>query len=141
MTSNNNTQANILKDLIKQDNFDFNKAIEAMTQKFIGILSISKKAGKIIYGFDSVQKASLYGEIEVIYLACDLSEKTKSNIIFFCSQNNSEVICTDFTMDEFHFMMGRKTGIISISDKGLCLKAKDYYNDLINLKTLQSSSN
>jgi predicted RNA-binding protein YlxR (DUF448 family) len=80
-------------------------------------LGLCKRAGKIITGFDAViadiKKSS------GILIASDLSVKTKKEVAFHCDKHDKKLIEIDHTMDEIAGVLNKKTGVISIMDKGL----------------------
>ena len=56
--------------------------LQTMENKLINILTICRKAGGIVTGFDPVKEGSLEGKIFVILLASDISEKSEKEIRF-----------------------------------------------------------
>jgi ribosomal protein L7Ae-like RNA K-turn-binding protein len=83
----------------------------------INMLGICKKAGKLVTGFDSVV-AEIRKAVGVI-ITSDLSDKTKKEVAFHCNKHNKKLIETTHTMSDVQDIIGKRTGIIAVLDKGL----------------------
>ncbi len=96
-----------------------------MNNKLFSAISMARKAGKLIYGFDSVIENANKGKVFLIMATEDLSEKTFKNLEFAC-EDIQEVLKIDLTQDSLAKIIGKKTGIIAITDENLaklCLNA------------------
>lgn len=93
-----------------------------MMNKTINLLTICRKAGKLILGFDASKDAMLNNKAYLIILASDISPKTEKEIRFFGGKTNVSVIKSNITIDEFYFGLGKKVGIICICDEGFAKK-------------------
>jgi len=69
-------------------------------------------------GFDSVKDKMMNGEIFLILTAADISPKTKKEILFTAGQNDVPVMELETDMDGLWTAIGRRTGIIGITDEG-----------------------
>ena len=85
--------------------------------KLFDILTICNKAGKLCFGFDATVKSVNENKTHLILTASDLSPKTLKELEFK-TQNKIRIINIDFDMDTISCYLGKKTGIISINDKG-----------------------
>ena len=63
-------------------------------QKTVNLLSICRKAGRLIIGFDAVKNAVTEGDVSCVLVSEDISHKTLKEIKYFCGNSNTAV--TDF---------------------------------------------
>ena len=88
----------------------------------INTLGLCKKAGKLIIGFDAVcaEMSNPATKAAGIILAADLSEKTKKELAYQLQKTNSKLKTVQIyaTMDEIAEVLGKRTGIIAITDEG-----------------------
>ena len=84
------------------------------------MLGISKKAGKLVTGYDPVAEAILKNKIVIVMLSKELSEKNAAKISAAAEKNNISVKSIEFSMAEIGYALGSKpTGILGVSDKGI----------------------
>ena len=76
----------------------------------INTLGLCRKAGKLVYGFDAV----------IDELAKDLSPKTRKELDFRLTAMNVQIPVADMDadMDAVAKILGKRTGIILITDEG-----------------------
>jgi len=98
-----------------------------MNNPFLQSLGICKRAGKLFFGFETTKTAMQKGQVEIIFLAADLSEKTNKEMHFLASQFDVELLQTDYSMQELGSSIGKKTGIIAVSDLGLAQMVKQKF--------------
>lgn len=87
-------------------------------------LSLCKRAGKLILGFDVVKKSMQDQTAELVVIAKDLSQKTRKEIEYLSEQLDVPVLAIDFTLDELWYLIGKRVGVMSITDYGLSEKIK-----------------
>ncbi len=87
----------------------------------LGTLGLCRRAGKVIFGFDAVidEVKSPKGKACGVIMAEDLSEKTKKEVLFYCGKYNVTAKTVNVTLEEISGVMGKRTGVIAILDKGL----------------------
>lgn len=87
----------------------------------LGTLGLCRRAGKAIFGFDAVidELKSPKGKAYGVVMAADLSVKTKKEVLFYCGKYNKPAVTVNATLDEIGGVMGKRTGVIAILDKGL----------------------
>lgn len=88
------------------------------SEKWISLLTICRKAGKLIMGFDPAKEEVLAGRAKGVFVTADASEKTKKEVRFFCAQADVPVQETGFSMSDIQQAVGRKAGVLSVCDKG-----------------------
>ena len=96
-----------------------------INKRLIGTLSICRKAGKLVCGFDPSKDAVMNGKAPLVLTAADISPKTEKEIRFFSEKMNVTVIKTPVTMEELYFGIGKKTGIIAVCDDGFAKKLSE----------------
>ena len=95
-----------------------------MNNRFLSLLGICRKAGKLSYGYDSVVESVKAGKAAVIFICEDASEKTRKNILFEAERGHVPCVPVSYTLEDMSAAIGKKTKIISINDKGLAEKAQ-----------------
>lgn len=93
-------------------------------QKIINTISMSKRAGRIILGFDMVKDSVMLGRTEYVFVAADLSAKSQKEVNYFCEEYEAQIIRMPVTMEEILFAVSKKSGIIAITDPGLNKKLR-----------------
>ena len=87
-------------------------------EKWLNLLTICRKAGKLVMGFDPAKEEIIAGRAEGIFVAKDISPKTKKEIEFFCEKQNVPVCEIEFKMEDIAHAVGRKAGVLAVCDKG-----------------------
>ncbi len=88
-------------------------------EKVLALLGFASKARKLEFGMQKSSESIKNNKSQLIVYACDLSEKSRKEILFFA--HNKKVDCLkllDVTIEELSAAVGRKGGIISVNDKG-----------------------
>lgn len=89
----------------------------------IATLGLVLKSGNMVFGFDSVKEEIQKPDTAVagILLSSDLSAKTKKEVEFlrFKFFPKLEIIQTQWDMERIEKIVGKKTGIIAVTDRGL----------------------
>lgn len=88
--------------------------------KTLSLISLSRKAGKLRYGLDRVADTVLAGEAQIVLLAADLSENSRSKLESKLSRATKppNIQTISHTQQELEPICGRKTGILAITDQG-----------------------
>ena len=92
--------------------------------KLLFALSLAKKSGKLVMGFDAVKTAVIHGTAYIVLLADDLSEKTVKRVNYFC-EDLTEVHNTGLTQFEISQVAGRLTGVLAVADENLAILARN----------------
>ena len=86
--------------------------------KLLFALSLAKKSGKLVVGFDAVKSAVIHGNAHIVLLATDLSEKTIKRVQYFC-EDITDVYNTGLTQFEISQVAQRLTGVLAVTDENL----------------------
>lgn len=96
-----------------------------LQQKIVNILSISRKADKIVLGFDPVKSATQDGSVSCVVVTDDASEKTLKEVNFFCNNCNTDVVELEISSFDMYDVVGKRVVVAAISDHGLAEKIKE----------------
>ena len=92
--------------------------------KLLFALSLAKKSGKLVVGFDAVKTAVIHGNAHIVLLANDLSEKTIKRVQYFC-EDITDVYNTGLTQFEISQVAQRLTGVLAVTDENLAILARN----------------
>ena len=92
--------------------------------KLLFALSLAKKSGKLVVGFDAVKSAVIHGNAHIVLLATDLSEKTIKRVQYFC-EDITDVYNTGLTQFEISQVAQRLTGVLAVTDENLAILARN----------------
>ena len=92
--------------------------------KLLFALSLAKKSGKLVVGFDAVKTAVIHGNAHIVLLANDLSEKTIKRVQYFC-EDITDVYNTGLTQFEISQVAQRLTGVLAVTDENLAVLARN----------------
>lgn len=88
------------------------------------MLGLARRAGRLSMGHDMAEKAVKSHKACMLLLCSDVSprlahefEKTVEN-----SRRDIPVLLTDITMDEIHFAVGYRAGVMTVDDENFCKK-------------------
>jgi ribosomal protein L7Ae-like RNA K-turn-binding protein len=88
-------------------------------KKVLGALSMARKAGKLTLGFDAVKDTLVAAKARLVIITADVSPKTEKEVRFFCTRSGTDVIKTACGMEDIREMLGKKSGVLSVTDDGL----------------------
>lgn len=99
----------------------YRKGTVISLKRELGTLGLCRKAGKLIYGFDSVtdEIKKPRNKVGGVVLADDLSEKSKKEVRYVCDKYGVAVCLPNVTMEELKSVTGKHTGILAVLDEGL----------------------
>lgn len=100
-----------------------------MSDRFYATLSLSMRAKKLLYGFDTVKDGVQNGSVKLLLTASDLSQKTKKEAIYLSGKYRLPHLSLPKTMGEIAGIIGKKTGVIGIADQGFADKLTLIHNE------------
>ncbi|MBE6731562.1 MAG: 50S ribosomal protein L7ae [Ruminococcaceae bacterium] len=86
--------------------------------KLLSLLGLMRKAGKLVYGFDSSVEALKNKKAVCLLYASDISEKTEKNLKFEALKYGTDILKLEITIDEASLAIGKKAGVFALSDAG-----------------------
>lgn len=90
--------------------------------RFLSLLGIARRAGKLRLGFDAVREAARKGECSLILFASDLSPRTVRAVRAEAERAHVETAALRANMDEIGFAIGKRTGVMAVNDVGFARK-------------------
>jgi len=91
-----------------------------LNNKLLSAIGMCKKAGKLVMGFDAVATAMRQGQVRLLALTGDISPKSAKEIIRIAAQYSVKHLTIDSaTMDDIKRTVGKRAGILAITDQGL----------------------
>ena len=88
--------------------------------KMMFALSLAKKSGKLIYGFDPVKQAVTDKTAKLVCVTSDTSEKTLKRVNQFC-QGIIEVQVISLTQFEVAQITNKLTGVFAVVDENMAI--------------------
>ena len=98
-----------------------------MNPRFLSTLGLCMRAGRLNFGFDTVKAAVQEGNVRLMMTACDLSPKTAKEAAFVADKYAVTLLPLPVTMDELRLAMGKKTGVIAVTDEGFAKRLEELY--------------
>lgn len=96
--------------------------------KALGLIGISARAGKIVYGTDSCIDAIKKQKVKLLIVSNDASEKTKKNFKYYTQKYNIK-ICFFETVENLSKSIGKKNKVvIGILDENLAEEIEKIIN-------------
>lgn len=83
-----------------------------------GTLSICRRAGRLIGGADETKSAVSRHEARLVLLCSDLSSGSAAELRRLCTREKVACIDIDMTMDGVSDAVGKRWGILAITDSG-----------------------
>lgn len=93
--------------------------------RILSLISLSKKAGKLVLGFDVTKKELLKGTTDTVFVCSDLSSKTLKEVNYICGDMEVEVKQLPIILDEIWYEVGKRSGVICITENGLSKKVSE----------------
>jgi len=89
-------------------------------QKAAGLFGLAKRAGAVVTGFDAALSAVTKRRAKGVFLACNLSEKTKKEWAFKTEAFPLVPTLSSLTKEELGAALGARgpVGIIAVCDEG-----------------------
>lgn len=100
--------------------------------KLLSMLGIARRAGRLSMGHDMAVKSIGAGKARLLLFAKDISQRAEKDMLFVIDKQRADipVIRLSSTIDEIHFALGYKAGIITVDDENFAEKIKSLANTL-----------
>ncbi len=85
---------------------------------FDSTLSLCMRARRLVYGFETVKHSVQSGAAVLLLTASDVSAKTCKEVDFLSRTHHVPHLTLSTSMEELSHIIGKKTGVISITDEG-----------------------
>ncbi len=87
-------------------------------KKLFGLVSLSRRAGKLIGGFDAVKDAVRSGKAYMVIFAEDISPKTASSMRRTAEEVEVKAFVTTLKMEDYAPIFGKDVGVFAVIDEG-----------------------
>lgn len=91
---------------------------EELLAQLHGALSMCRKAGKLVMGYDPVIEAVMAGKTDCVYLASDISPKTAQRLRF-AVEDMAEVLPLPLTQDDMADVTRKRVAVYAVIDTNL----------------------
>lgn len=81
------------------------------------LLGFARKSGNLSVGMDASVMSIKKHKAQLLFLACDISDKSRKEIEFLCNEHNVRMYSSEFTMDCIAQQIGKRAGILSVNSK------------------------
>lgn len=95
-----------------------------MPGNIVFVLSLCRKAGALVTGFEAVKDSILKGSAQLVLCAGDLSDGSRRRIGFFCETQNVPLCAIAETQAALARICKRPTGILAVTDPELAKLCK-----------------
>lgn len=100
-------------------------------EKWLNLLTICRKAGRLVMGFDPAKEEILAGRAAGVFVTSDASPRTKKEVRFFCTRESVPVQEINIvSMEDIAGAVGRKAGVLAICDKGFAKRLIELSEDM-----------
>lgn len=93
--------------------------------KFLSLLGICRKAGRLSLGYSRCEESVKKGKAETIFIACDISPKTEKELKFITRNTDIDVIRTAYSIMDFSSALDIKAGVVAVDDVGFAEVLKE----------------
>lgn len=112
-----------------------------MSSNKMGLITMCRRAGQLQMGMDMVKDSCKNKNAKGVFVAADFSTKSLKEIKFNCFRESVPLYSLGLTMDEIQSELGKRVGVMAISDKGFskaCAKGleeisidpNEFYSDI-----------
>ncbi len=89
-----------------------------MTDKILSLLGLSRRANRLVYGFDPVQKAIIEKKARLILTASDFSHNSEKKIRAFAEERNITILSLPYDKEALSRSVGHHCGVVAVTDDG-----------------------
>lgn len=94
-------------------------------QKAINLLTMCRKSGRVIMGFDAVKEAAIEKGVSCVIVADNISLKTLKEVKFFCSNTGTKIIKIGIGSDDVFDALGKEAVVMAIADYGFAKRFEE----------------
>lgn len=102
-------------------------------EKFLNLLTICRKAGKLVLGFDPAKEEIQSHRAAGVFVTADASPRTKKEVHFFCDREKIPMAETELSMEDIQNAVGRKAGVLAVCDKGFAKRLMELSENSDNI--------
>ncbi len=98
-----------------------------MHSKILSMIGLARRAGKLSMGHDMALESLKKRKAKLIVFCSDVSPRLINE--FEKRNSNVPIIKSDITMDEVHFSVGKKVGVMTVDDENFSKRLIELFND------------
>lgn len=98
-----------------------------MHSKILSMIGLARRAGKLSMGHDMALESLKKRKAKLIVFCSDVSPRLINE--FEKKNSNVPIIKSDITMDEVHFSVGKKVGVMTVDDENFSKRLIELFND------------
>lgn len=91
------------------------------------MIGLARRAGKLSMGHDMALESLKKRKAKLIVFCSDVSPRLINE--FEKKNSNVPIIKSDITMDEVHFSVGKKVGVMTVDDENFSKRLIELFND------------
>ena len=99
-----------------------------MNDKFLSLLGLARRAGKISLGHDAAKDSANRKKAKLIVLAADTSERLKEEFKTKAQDTHTDILLSLYTIKEISVAVGSKAGILTVDDEGFSKRLREIYS-------------
>ncbi len=99
---------------------------ETAANKLIASMTMCRKAGRLLLGFDAVKEAALLNRVHFVLLASDCAPKTEKEIRYHCSNIPCEKL--PFSMQDMTPYFTKRTAVFGVADAGFAASMLKHFS-------------
>lgn len=100
-----------------------------MNDKFLSLLGIARRAGKLFSGHDAVKETVNNSQAELLIFSSDASERLRDEFSNKLRNTGISVIDTDYTMAAIYSATGIRAAVMSVTDSGFAKRLAELFNE------------
>lgn len=106
------------------------KKWQMVNDKVISMLGMARRAGKLSMGHDMAEQALIKNKAKLLLFCSDISPRLVNEFDKTMEKHKIriKVIKTDFTMDEIHFGIGYRAGVMTVDDENFSNRIMELLN-------------
>ena len=93
---------------------------DAAENRLTASLTMCRKAGKLLLGFDAVKEAAKQGNVRLFLLSADASEKTEKETRYYAGKLPVRKLPFDMEMLKYYFR--KRTAVFGVCEDGFAAK-------------------
>lgn len=103
----------------------------ADNKKYLSMLGMARRAGRLSMGHDMAEKAVKSKKAKLLLFASDMSERLVNEFSILTDEYmpNLPSIRIDESIDELHFALGYKAGVITVDDENFANRIIELINE------------
>lgn len=99
-----------------------------MNDKFLSLLGMAKRAGRLCSGHDAVKEAVNGKKSKLLIFTCDASERLRDE---FSSKvkDETQIIYTDYSMADIYSATSGKAAVMCVTENGFAQRLRELWSE------------